>query len=74
MVKTIDGKTQKIAVTPETTIEDIKEQLFTSQGIQKDQQKILYKGAVTNNSSTIYSLNAKEGDIFHMVLSIRASC
>jgi hypothetical protein len=69
-VQTISGNNRVISVEPTTTIRQIKEQLFSVEGIRADQQNFLYNGVIIKDTNTIESSNISDGDVIHMVLNI----
>lgn len=56
---------------PNTTVDLIKEEIHQIEGIPADQQRLLYHRLNLNDSSTFETLGIKEGDVIHMVSSIR---
>ena len=69
-IQTISGFTRVISVEPTTTIREIKQQLYALEGIEADQQHILLRGSIVQDSSTIEAANITEGQVLHMVINL----
>jgi aspartate 1-decarboxylase len=70
-ISTYSGTTRELPVECSNQITVIKDKLFELEGIQPDQQRLLYKGSVLADTATIESSNIQPNDVLHMVLNIR---
>lgn len=71
VIQTISGINRSIEVEQTSTIRSVKDQLFSIEGIAPDQQRILYKGSILQDTATIESSHIEEGNVLHMVLMLR---
>ena len=72
VIQTISGTKRTIDVEKSTTILSIKQQLYALEGLQAEQQRILYQGQVIPDTQTIESIGLEEGSVIHMVSALRA--
>ncbi|EAY09564.1 Ubiquitin family protein [Trichomonas vaginalis G3] len=70
-VQTLSGISRYIKVEQTDTIEKIKSQLYSMDGIAPDQQRILYKGLALPDTATIESSGIKNDETVHMVISLK---
>jgi hypothetical protein len=70
-ISTYSGTNREIVVEPAFQITVIKEKLFELEGIDPEQQRLLFKGSVLADTATVESSNVQPNDVLHMVLNIR---
>ena len=70
-LKTLTGKTVTIQVKGTDTIESVKKQLETKEGIAADQQRLIFSGKELENEHLVSDYNfRKETSIIHVVLKL----
>ena len=53
------------------TVLDIKNKIFEQQGIDPQQQKILYQANILNNQKTVQELSLRAGVTLQLVINLR---
>ena len=70
-VKILAGKTICVKVEPQNTIEEIKLMIEDKEGIQAEQQRLIFSGKQLQNGSTVQDCKIHKESTLHMVLSLR---
>ncbi len=71
IAKTPTGRLFNLIVTNNTTILEIKQMLSDLDGVQIDQERIIFAGKQLEDIYKISYYNIKKGDTIHFVLSLR---
>ncbi|CEL62140.1 Polyubiquitin-C OS=Bos taurus GN=UBC PE=1 SV=1 [Rhizoctonia solani AG-1 IB] len=69
--KTFTGKTIRLLVDPEDTIENVEQKMQDKEGIQSKQQRLIFGGQRLTNAMTIAECKIGLGDIVDLVVSMR---
>ncbi|XP_035777895.1 polyubiquitin-C isoform X2 [Anopheles albimanus] len=70
-VKTLTGKTITLDVVPTETVLDIKSKIEEREGIDPDQQRIIFAGKQLENDRIISDYNIQHGSTMHLVLRLK---
>uniref|UniRef100_A0A2M4B035 Putative ubiquitin n=1 Tax=Anopheles triannulatus TaxID=58253 RepID=A0A2M4B035_9DIPT len=70
-VKTLTGKTITLDVVPTETVLDIKSKIEEREGIDPDQQRIIFAGKQLENGRIISDYNIQHGSTMHLVLRLK---
>ncbi|KEP47996.1 ubiquitin-like Rad60 SUMO-like protein [Rhizoctonia solani 123E] len=69
--KTFTGKTIRLLVNPEDTIETVKVKIQEKEGIQPRQQRLIFGGQRLSDTTTVAESKIGSGDIMDLVVSLR---
>ncbi|CUA67939.1 hypothetical protein RSOLAG22IIIB_07625 [Rhizoctonia solani] len=69
--KTFTGKTIRLLVDPEDTIENVKSKIQEKEGIQPKQQRLIFGGQRLADTMTVTECKIGSGDIMDLVVSMR---
>ena len=70
-VKSINGKTRTVVVNQTDTIRQIKEQIRDKEGINPDEQRLIYAGKNLADDKTVADYNLSADATLHLVLRVR---
>lgn len=70
-VKSINGNTRTIEAEQTDTISTIKERIFDKEGIQPNEQRLIFAGKSLDNEKTIGEYNIEPESTIHMSLRVR---
>merc|ERR1711991_693903 len=70
-VKSINGKTRTVVVNNTDTIRQIKEQIRDKEGINPDEQRLIYAGKNLDDTKTVADYNLSADATLHLVLRVR---
>jgi ubiquitin C len=70
-VKSINGKTRTVEVNTTDTIRQIKEQIRDKEGINPDEQRLIYAGKNLDDDKTVSDYNLSADATLHLVLRVR---
>lgn len=70
LVRTIEGKTLIVKVSPETLVSDLRERLFQKNGIPKDITRLSHLGRPLIDDKNLSSQNIGEGSTIMVLMSL----
>lgn len=70
-VKTLTGRKIQFDVNETMTFKDLKEEISAKEGIEVPQIRMIFGGHMVNDLQKIQESSLKQGDILHLVLSLR---
>ena len=70
-IKSLTGKLIKVNVKETDTINQIKERIQEMEGIEPDQQRMIFQGSLLANDTKISDTKIVSGSVLHMVLALR---
>jgi ubiquitin-small subunit ribosomal protein S27Ae len=70
-INTLSGNTIVIDVAPSETIADVKNKIMAKEGIQSDQQRLIYAGKQLEDQRTISDYSILTGSTIHLILRLR---
>ena len=70
-IRTLAGKTLIIVIDPLNTIGELKEKICDSEGIEPDQQRLIFEGKQLEDNKTLADYNIKKESTLLMILRLR---
>jgi len=70
-IKSLDGKHKMLAVTPTTTVGDLKTMIYNTEGYQPEQQRLVFGGRDLFDERTMADYDVVDSNVIHLVLRIR---
>uniref|UniRef100_UPI0039E1FEA1 ubiquitin variant R10 n=1 Tax=synthetic construct TaxID=32630 RepID=UPI0039E1FEA1 len=71
-VKLQDGTVIELEVEPSDTILEVKEKIYEKTGIPPEDQILIYKGKVLEDSKTLADYNIQENDVLYLVRRLKS--
>lgn len=69
-VKTLTGKTIVLEITPETTIEEIKNKIEDREGVPAEEQRLIYAERQLENCHLAADYDIKKDSTLHLVMNL----
>ena len=69
-VKTLTGNTLELDVTPDLTVNAVKNLIHWKEGIPSDQQRVIFHGTQLEDGRTLSTYGVGPKDTFHLVLKL----
>jgi hypothetical protein len=73
LVKSLDGKTFTITIDPNLSIEQLKTVLRSYEGLEEEQQTIIYAGKVLKDYLTVSDYNLQSLSMIHVFGKLKGS-
>ena len=70
-VKSINGKSRTLNVSPDDTIATIKQQINEKEGISAEEQRLIFAGKNLDDEKTLKDYNIGAESTIHLVLRVR---
>lgn len=70
-IKSINGKTRTLMVEPTTTVGELKRQMQEKEGINPDEQRMIFAGKNLEDTKTMADYNLQAESTVHLVLRVR---
>ena len=70
IVKTLTGKSIPIDTDQSNTVAQLKAAVEAAEGVDADQQRLIFSGAEMANANTLQSYNVKDGSTIFLVLRL----
>jgi ubiquitin len=70
-VKTLTGKDMTVDVDPTMTVEQLKKQIASTEGIAEGEQRLIYGGKQLEDSQTLQDYNIEPDSTIHLVLKLK---
>lgn len=70
-VKSINGKTRTVQVESTDTVKAVKQKIAEAEGIQVDEQRLIYAGKNLEDNKTMSDYNIGSETTLHLVLRVR---
>ncbi len=71
IIKTLTDQEIPLEVSPDDTIEEVKNKYHVKEGVPSEQQRLIFAGKQLEDACTLSHYNIKSGDIVHQVLRLR---
>ena len=70
-VKTLTGKDMTFDVEPTMPVEQLKKQIFATEGIAESDQRLIYGGKQLEDGQTLQDYNVEPNSTIHLVLKLK---
>jgi hypothetical protein len=71
-IKTLSGKTIKLIITRQDTIEVVKRKLEAQEGYRAEDQRLIFAGQYLDNGRTVADYNVQDESTFHLIIRLGA--